>query len=170
MSLSVLQARELMHEWVESPSLRNHMECVACCTRAYALRIAPEEADAWEIAGLLHDMDYERHPSVEEHPFVGVQHLRDRGDVDESILQAILMAAALAVHSRMSRFSAQTHHKPTHMHGYSTTWRSRHHSSLKPKRYSPSVAAEFHANDHCLHALTTGAYEVRVLPRPPHRL
>ena len=102
MTLSVQQARELMHEWVESPSLRNHMECVACCTRAYALRIAPEEADRWEIAGLLHDMDYERHPSIEEHPFVGVQHLRDRGDVDESILQAILAHADYSGEPRTS--------------------------------------------------------------------
>ena len=93
MTLSVDQARELMHEWVESPSLRNHMECVACCTRAYALRIDPEAADRWEIAGLLHDMDYERHPTVEEHPFVTVELLRGRGDVDEEIVQAILAHA-----------------------------------------------------------------------------
>lgn len=93
MTLSVDQARELMHEWVESPSLRNHMECVACCTRAYALRIDPEAADRWEIAGLLHDMDYERHPTVEEHPFVTVALLRGRGDVDEEIVQAILAHA-----------------------------------------------------------------------------
>ena len=93
MTISVDQARELMHEWVESPSLRSHMECVACCTRAYGLRIAPTEADRWEIAGLLHDMDYERHPTVEEHPFVGVEYLRGRGDVDEELLQAILAHA-----------------------------------------------------------------------------
>ena len=102
MTLSVDQARELMHEWVESPSLRNHMECVGCCTRSYGTRIAPDEADRWEIAGLLHDMDYERHPSVEEHPFVGVEYLRGRGDVDGEILQSILAHADYSGEPRTS--------------------------------------------------------------------
>ena len=102
MTLSVDQARELMHEWVESPSLRNHMECVGCCTRFYATRIAPEEADRWEIAGLLHDMDYERHPTIEEHPFVGVDYLRERGDVDQEVLQAILAHADYSGEPRTS--------------------------------------------------------------------
>jgi predicted hydrolase (HD superfamily) len=42
------------------------------------------------VCGLLHDFDYERHPSKEDHPFVGVEHLRSRGDVDAEILSAIL--------------------------------------------------------------------------------
>ena len=42
------------------------------------------------ITGILHDFDYEKHPTMEEHPFVGVSHLRERGDVDEGIIEAIL--------------------------------------------------------------------------------
>ncbi len=83
-------ARRIMHEWTESPSLRTHMECVAACMGAYAAEIAPDEAERWRVAGLLHDFDYERHPSIEEHPVVGVAWLREHTDVDEGILEAIL--------------------------------------------------------------------------------
>ena len=63
------------------------MESVAACMRACALNIAPEHADRWFIAGLLHDMDYEKHPK--EHPSVGVAHLASLG-VDEEIREAII--------------------------------------------------------------------------------
>ena len=79
-----------MNEWTQSSALRVHMEAVAACMGAYAERLAPEQKQRWVVAGLLHDMDYERHPSQEAgHPFVGVEHLRGRG-VDEEILTAIL--------------------------------------------------------------------------------
>jgi predicted hydrolase (HD superfamily) len=84
------QARSLMHEWVESDSLRIHMESVACCMGACARAIDPEQEQRWRIAGLLHDFDYEKHPTEAEHPFVGVEYLRQRGGVDEEILEAIL--------------------------------------------------------------------------------
>jgi len=88
-TMTVDEARALMHEWVESQALRVHMECVAACCAAYAREIAPDEVDKWTVAGLLHDYDYEKHPTPEEHPFVGVDHLRERG-VDEEIRTAIL--------------------------------------------------------------------------------
>ena len=79
-----------MHEWVTSDALRHHMECVAACMGAAADQVEPSEKDRWITCGLLHDFDYERHPTQEEHPFVGLAHLRERGDVDEEILDAIL--------------------------------------------------------------------------------
>lgn len=84
------QARELMREWTQSDALRIHMESVAACMGAYADRLAPHDRDRWVVAGLLHDMDYEKHPTMEEHPFVAVEHLRKRGDVDDEIIDAIL--------------------------------------------------------------------------------
>ncbi|MCH2137962.1 MAG: HD domain-containing protein [Phycisphaerales bacterium] len=90
MGITVDQARALMHEWVASMGLRHHMECVAACMAYSAAQIMPDEVDRWTICGLLHDFDYERHPTQEEHPFVGVAYLRERGDVDEEIIQAIL--------------------------------------------------------------------------------
>ncbi len=85
-------ARRLMHEWTASPALRVHMEAVAACMAAYAGRLAPDQADRWTVAGLLHDFDYERHPSRDEHPRVGVAHLESLG-VDEEIRSAILAHA-----------------------------------------------------------------------------
>jgi predicted hydrolase (HD superfamily) len=88
--MTIDEARRLMNEWTQSPALRVHMECVAACMGAYAQKMQPDQKDRWVVAGLLHDMDYERHPSQEAgHPFVAVEHLRGLG-VDEEILTAIL--------------------------------------------------------------------------------
>jgi predicted hydrolase (HD superfamily) len=86
------QARSLLHEWVANPALRHHMECVAACMGAYADLVAPDERTRWMLAGLMHDLDWERHPTQEEHPRVGVAHLRTLG-VDEEILHAIMAHA-----------------------------------------------------------------------------
>ncbi len=78
-----------MREWTESDALRGHMEAVAACMQAYARQLDPGDVDRWIVTGLLHDFDYEKHPSTEEHPFVGVKHLEEIG-VDEDIRRAIL--------------------------------------------------------------------------------
>jgi putative nucleotidyltransferase with HDIG domain len=82
-----------MESWVASPALRIHMECVAACMGAYAKKLAPAEEEKWRTAGILHDFDYEKHPTAEEHPKVGVAHLKTLG-VDEDVLHAILGHAA----------------------------------------------------------------------------
>jgi putative nucleotidyltransferase with HDIG domain len=78
---------ELMCEWTESDSLRKHMLAVEAAMRAYARRFGEDE-EKWGITGLLHDMDYERHPTPEEHPMVGVRELESRGYPDD-VLHAI---------------------------------------------------------------------------------
>lgn len=65
------------------------MECVAACCAAYARSMDPDHIEDWTVAGLLHDFDYEKHPTTDEHPFVGVEHLTSIG-VDETIRKAIL--------------------------------------------------------------------------------
>ena len=95
-------AEALLREWTKSDSLVKHGLAVAACVESYGVReaerleLSGEEAGAlaerYRCAGLLHDMDYERHPSVEEHPFVGVKYLREQGWPEE-ILQAILAHA-----------------------------------------------------------------------------
>jgi putative nucleotidyltransferase with HDIG domain len=87
--MNVDEARTLMHEWTESEALRIHMEAVAACMGHYAATLEPDQADRWVVCGLLHDFDYEKHPTKEEHPFVGVKELETRG-VDEEIRTAIL--------------------------------------------------------------------------------
>ena len=83
------EARLLLHEWVANLALRTHMECVAACMGAYADKLEPDQRERWQLCGLLHDLDWERHPTREEHPFVAVKLLRERG-ADEEILTAIL--------------------------------------------------------------------------------
>lgn len=87
--MNVDEARALMREWTASEALRVHMEAVAACMGHYAEKLEPGEAERWVVCGLLHDFDYEKHPTKEEHPFVGVKELEGRG-VDEEIRTAIL--------------------------------------------------------------------------------
>jgi putative nucleotidyltransferase with HDIG domain len=78
---------ELMCTWTESDSLRKHMLAVEAAMRAYA-RCFGEDEEKWGITGLLHDMDYEKHPTPDEHPMVGVRELESRG-YPEDVLHAI---------------------------------------------------------------------------------
>jgi putative nucleotidyltransferase with HDIG domain len=75
-------ALALLHDWVENPGLRIHMLAVEASVRHYAgLRGADPET--WGLAGLLHDLDWEKHP--DEHPKRAVAELRARGYPDEVI-------------------------------------------------------------------------------------
>ena len=76
--MTIEEARELMHQWISNPALRVHMECVAACMGAYAQTTEPGQVERWRICGLLHDMDWEKHPTREAHPFVAVKFLRER--------------------------------------------------------------------------------------------
>ena len=78
---------ELLCEWTESDSLRKHMLAVEAAMRAYARKFGEDE-ERWGITGLLHDMDYEKHPTPAEHPIVGVAELEKRG-YPEDVLHAI---------------------------------------------------------------------------------
>src|SRR5205814_3168645 len=89
-------ALTILHQWVQSESLRKHCYAVADSMKHFA-QLRGENADLWEAVGLVHDMDYERHPNLEQsategHPFVGVEHLRRLGWSQEAC-RAILSHA-----------------------------------------------------------------------------
>jgi len=89
-------ALSILHEWVQSESLRKHCYAVSDSMKHFA-QLRGEDVDLWEAVGLLHDMDYERHPNLERsstegHPFVGVAWLREHG-WSEEICRAILSHA-----------------------------------------------------------------------------
>jgi putative nucleotidyltransferase with HDIG domain len=90
------RALSILHEWVKSESLRKHCYAVADSMKHFA-QLRGENVDLWEAVGLLHDMDYERHPNLERsvtegHPFVGVAWLRENG-WSEEVCHAILSHA-----------------------------------------------------------------------------
>jgi len=85
----------LLTEFTQSESLRKHALAVEACMRAYGEKLSSgsaEEVEKWSITGLLHDFDYDRWPSLDDHPYKGNQILRDRGWPDE-ICRAIMSHA-----------------------------------------------------------------------------
>ena len=90
------RALTILHDWVKSESLRKHCYAVADSMKYFA-QVRGEDADLWEAVGLLHDMDYEKHPNLERsategHPFVGVKWLGENG-WSEEVRRAILSHA-----------------------------------------------------------------------------
>ena len=99
------EALNIMHVWVQSESLRKHSYAVADSMKHFA-QLRGDDVDLWEAIGLLHDMDYERHPNLERsptegHPFIGVAWLRDHG-WSEEVCRAILSHADYASVSRQT--------------------------------------------------------------------
>src|SRR5580700_3366397 len=85
----------LLTEFTQSESLRKHALSVEACMRAYARKLAAgstEEEELWGVVGLLHDFDYEKYPSLDDHPYKGNEILKERGYPDE-IRRAIMSHA-----------------------------------------------------------------------------
>jgi putative nucleotidyltransferase with HDIG domain len=81
----------LLTEFTQSESLRKHALSVEACMRAYSRKFSGDE-QLWGIVGLLHDFDYDRYPSLEDHPYKGCEILKDRG-YSEEIRKAIMSHA-----------------------------------------------------------------------------
>ena len=88
----------LLTEFTQSESLRKHALAVEACMRAYAKKFG-ENQDLWGIVGLIHDFDYEKYPTPEEHPYKGNEILKERGYSDE-IRRAIMSHAEYSGVSR----------------------------------------------------------------------
>jgi putative nucleotidyltransferase with HDIG domain len=82
------EALSLVHDYVKSESLVRHMLAVEAAMRFYARKLGQDE-ETWGLTGLLHDFDWEIHPTAEEHPMNGSPILREHG-VSEEIVRAIL--------------------------------------------------------------------------------
>ncbi|NND72164.1 MAG: HDIG domain-containing protein [Rhodothermales bacterium] len=97
------ESLNLFHDWTKTESLRKHAYAVEAAMAAYAEYFGEDEL-LWRTTGLLHDMDYEKHPTAEEHPFIGTALLTDLGYPDE-IIQAILGHATYSGVARTTRLA-----------------------------------------------------------------
>lgn len=77
-------AWEIVTEYVKSESLRTHMLAVEAAMRHFATKY-DADVDTWGVIGLLHDFDWEIHPTLEQHPHNGAPILRERGVSEEDI-------------------------------------------------------------------------------------
>jgi putative nucleotidyltransferase with HDIG domain len=82
----------LLTEFTQSESLRKHALAVEACMRAYAKKMN-SDPELWGVVGLLHDFDYDKYPSLEDHPYKGSEILQERG-YSEEIRRAILSHAS----------------------------------------------------------------------------
>lgn len=98
-------ARALLEEWIANMALRRHCRAVEIAMRAYAADLG-DDADAWGTVGLLHDFDWERHPTLDQHPSMGEPVLAELGYPDW-FRRAILSHAE---HTGVSRVSPLEHH------------------------------------------------------------
>ena len=144
-------ALALFHTWTETDSLRRHAYAVEAAMAEYAEKQGAD-VERWRIAGLLHDMDYEKHPSLEEHPFVGVKVLEEEG-YDEEIRTAILghapysgvaretpMAKTLFAVDELAGFvTAVAHVRPTGLDGLTPRSVKK---KLKDKRFAAAVSRD----------------------------
>jgi len=85
------QALAILDEFIQNSNLKRHMLAVEASMRHYALHFG-EDPDLWGLAGLLHDFDWEIHPTMDSHPQEGAPLLRERG-VPETVVRAILSHA-----------------------------------------------------------------------------
>jgi putative nucleotidyltransferase with HDIG domain len=88
----------LLTEFTQSESLRKHALSVEACMRAYAAKLGGDES-LWGLVGLIHDFDYERYPTPQEHPYKGNEILKERGYSDE-VRRAIMSHAEYSGVSR----------------------------------------------------------------------
>jgi len=90
----------LLTEFTQSESLRKHALAVEACMRAYARKNGGDE-EFWGMVGLLHDFDYEKYPTADEHPYKGSEILKERG-YSEEVRRAIMSHAEYTGVARVS--------------------------------------------------------------------
>jgi putative nucleotidyltransferase with HDIG domain len=147
------QAWDLFCEWTRSPSLRKHVLAVEAAMRAYARRFGEDE-EYWGMVGMLHDLDYERHPDLETgHPRVALEEFEKLG-FDAEFIRAVASHADFLEVSRDSQLEktlfavdelcgfimAVAYVRPEGIHGMTP-------KSVKKKMKTPAFAAAIHREE-----------------------
>lgn len=94
------EALAIVHEFVKNQGLVNHMLAVEAAMTFYADQL-DQDMETWQVTGLLHDFDWEIHPTLPDHPLKGAPILRERG-VPEEIVRAILSHSGLPEYPRQT--------------------------------------------------------------------
>ncbi len=145
------ESLDLFHEWTQTESLRKHAYAVEAGMAFYAKHF-DEDLELWRMTGLLHDMDYEKHQTPDEHPFVGVEVLRGKSYPD-IMLEAIMghatytgvarttrLAKALFAVDELAGFiTAVAYVRPTGLDGMKPKSVKK---KLKDKRFAAAVSRE----------------------------
>jgi len=155
MTPTLQNALSLLKENVKSQSLQRHCLSVGFAMKEYAkhLNLSPQEQEKYEIAGILHDFDFEKYPNLEQHPFEGVKILRSL-NYSEDIVEAILghgdhtkvprvsiMAKTLfAVDELSGLIIALAHARPTNLSGMTP-------KSIKKALKKPGFAKAINRDD-----------------------
>ena len=146
-------AWNLLCEYTKTDSLRNHARAVEHVMRAYARKWGEDE-ELYGIIGLLHDFDYEKYPTMEEHPYKGAEILRERG-YPEEVITAIMGHATYTGVPRESR-AAKTLFAVDELAGFmfavtyvrpSKSIQEVKPKSVKKKLKQPSFAASVNRED-----------------------
>jgi putative nucleotidyltransferase with HDIG domain len=151
--LSRDQAWTLLCDWTASESLRRHMLAVEAAMRAYATRFGEDE-ETWGHTGLLHDLDYERHPSLEDgHPRFAIAELERLGYPEEVVRgvashadflavprESLMERALFAVDELCGFIAACAYVRPAGIHGLTP-------KSVRKKLKQPSFAAAIHREE-----------------------
>jgi len=98
------EALNIVREYVKNENLIKHMLAVEAAMRFYASKFG-EDLELWGVTGILHDFDWEIHPTLDEHPTAGAPILREKG-VPEEIVRAVLSHAdhsGIPRHTRMEK-------------------------------------------------------------------
>jgi putative nucleotidyltransferase with HDIG domain len=95
------EALSIVHEYIKNEGLVKHMLAVEAAMRFYAGKFG-EDVEKWSLTGLLHDFDWEIHPTLAEHPLAGEPILRQRG-VPEDVIRAVMSHADHTGIARVSR-------------------------------------------------------------------
>ena len=85
------EAQQILDQWMKNKNLKKHAWAVEAAMRAYARKLGGDE-ERWAAVGLLHDFDYEKYPTLQDHPFKGVEFLRSQG-YDGEFLSGVMAHA-----------------------------------------------------------------------------
>ncbi len=157
------EAWEILNEYTKNPNLIKHAISVEAAMRAYAQKFG-EDVETWGLVGLLHDFDYEKYPTAEDHPYRGAEILREKG-LDEQLIKTMMSHADYTGIPRDTKM-AKTLFAVDELCGFITAVAlvrpDKKIATVKPKSVKKKFKAKAFAAQVSREDMTTGAEELGV--------